>query len=251
MAGRGFADIVFCIDASASMQPCFDAVTRNIDTFLKSLNSNQQMRWDWRLEFVAYNATNHGGSPVYGLTTTNYAGTEVSDALYHSNPSSAQFFTTDPEQFRHALNQVTVHGEEVPLVALDCCLDMPWRKAQECHRIVIMLTDEPFETSLFPNQTSSKLDAVIDKIHKLKVMLFLVAPDSPVFEKLASADKCEYEAVIGTDDGLRTVDFAKVLGSIGKSISVSTMQSRPVEAKRGLFDQAEWTSVHGVRFTGA
>jgi hypothetical protein len=73
------------------------------------------------------------------------------------------------------------------------------------------------------------------------VKLYLVGPASPGLDTLAEADKCLYQKVTKTYDGLGTLDFNKVLGQIGKSVSASVLQGRPeAGAKRALFGQDKW-----------
>jgi len=85
------------------------------------------------------------------------------------------------------------------------------------------------------------VDRLIEKIQRLRVLLFIVAPESAMFGQLSEAHKSEYEKVDATGDGLSRVDFHKVLSSIGKSVSVSAQQTvRPAPVERGLFGQARW-----------
>ena len=84
----------------------------------------------------------------------------------------------------------------------------------------------------------------------MRILLFLVAPDSPIFEQLSAVDKCEYETVDNQSNGLADVDFRELLYQIGKSVSVSVVgqQGGPTEKKvsKGLFGQATWGADIGV-----
>ena len=172
------------------------------------------------------------------------------DALYcNQQGRRGRFFTTDIDEFKGGLDNIKVMGDEAPLIALDSCLDFPWRKASESHRIVIFLTDEPYETSSNPEKDKALLGELQQKTQDLRVLLFIVAPESQVFEELAEIDKSEYEAVDSRSAGLVDVDFRKLLSGIGKSVSVSTanQQVSTVEkrVKRGLFGQTEWGRLEG------
>ena len=46
------ADIVFCIDATGSMDPCFSGIKTNLDEFLSGLDSHGAV--DWRFKLLAY-----------------------------------------------------------------------------------------------------------------------------------------------------------------------------------------------------
>ena len=88
-----------------------------------------------------------------------------------------------------------------------------------------------------------KLDAIIDKVQRLGVKLYIVGPTSSGLETLAEADKCLYQKATQTDDGLGSIDFSKVLGQIGKSVSSSVLQGRPESGvMRALFGQNEWVA---------
>jgi hypothetical protein len=247
MSARGTADIVFCLDASHSMQPCFDAMRRYIGDFVSSLQSNTQMKWDWRLDYVAHRAGAVEDGAVFAQRSLYYE--DVLTPLYNGSRQSTRFFTSDLEEFKRGLTAIKVEGDEAPLVALDSCLDFPWRPAASCHRVVILLTDEPAEDGVFVDTQRAMVPKLIQKIQSLKVLLFMVGPESETFNQLSQVNKSEYEVVDGTGDGLCRVDFRNLLSAIGKSVSVSTLQSvRDETVDRGLFGQASWgTSDEEIR----
>ena len=73
------------------------------------------------------------------------------------------------------------------------------------------------------------------------MLLFIVAPQSAVFDELSQVDKSEYEVLDSKNDGMQNVDFTKLLSAIGKSVSVSNLQeTKPPIIERGLFGQASW-----------
>jgi hypothetical protein len=104
-----------------------------------------------------------------------------------------------------------------------------------------MLTDEPLEANAPLPGYQGYLNGLIEKIHALGVMLFLVGPKSAGLETLAEADKSQYQQVGQTQDGLGTLDFGRVLAHIGKSVSVSTLQAAPEKSvRRATFNQDRW-----------
>jgi hypothetical protein len=174
-------------------------------------------------------------------TSLRRDGMDLLAALYGQKPDPAAFFTTDPTEVRAGLNGVDVYGDEAMLVALDLCLDFPWRPRGGCHRVAVLLTDEPLEANADAKGQRRMVGPLIEKIHALGVMLFLVGPKSEGFEELAEADKSQYQQVAQTQDGLGSLDFARVLAHIGKSVSVSQLQERPDKpVKRALFGQDRW-----------
>lgn len=239
MSTRGAADIVFCLDASGSMAPCFDAVRRHIGDFIQGLESNRQTAWDWRIDFVAHCAGAAGGA--YVCEQRSLFESDLCGALYGRRQQAGRFFTKDLEEFKRGLAAVEVNGDEAPLAALDFCLDFPWRDAAACHRVVILMTDEAVEDGVLVEEQRRLLAKLIDKLQRLRVLLFIVAPSSAIFDELSRADKSEYEVVDVSGDGLAQVDFRQVLSAVGKSVSVASRQAGKTDGvERGLFGQASW-----------
>ena len=244
MSTKGVADVVFCLDASASMRPCIDGVRAHVADFVVGLKSNPQITWDLRFDFVAHSAgTRQDGVAFYQRSLFNPV---LIPALYGGGSQAARFFTADVEEFRRGLQEVNVMGDEASLIALDSCLDFPWRDATACHRAVIFMTDEKFETGVICDEQRAQLPALQKKIQSLKVMLFIVAPESAAYNELAAVDRSEYETVGRQNTGLADVNFREVLAYIGKSVSVSTLQGTKAEpVTRGLFGQASWSKTTG------
>ncbi len=251
MTGRKMADVVFCIDASSSMAPCFQKVAQHLGAFMSGLHSDPQTHWNVRLDLVAHAATvsgPRGESFSFSVTTVQTRNTKTLDAVYRSDGS--KLFTIDIEAFRRTLGTVVVRGDETPLVALDVALDFPWRSEAECHRVVVFLTDEPLETSLTPQRFTPRVPELIRKLMEQRVLLFLTTPDSAGYEELATADRCEWE-VTGQGNGLANVDFKKLLQAIGKSISLSAARQAPQSKAAALFGQDRWVDGGATVFQGA
>lgn len=236
---KGVVDVVFCLDASGSMAPCIEGVRRNIGAFLDGLATDANRRIDCRIDFLAHSCSE--SFDAIRLETLRTRDTETLAALYGANDASGKFFTADAAEVRRGLEGVTTFGDEAILVALDLCLDFPWRPRGGCHRVVAVLTDEPLEENAEFQSQRGMIGAIIDKIHALGVMLFLVGPKSPGLEELAEADKSQFQRVGQTHDGLGSLDFARVLAHIGKSVSVSMLQGGAEKPfKRALFGQNRW-----------
>ncbi len=246
MTTKNVADIVFCLDASTSMEPCFRGVCQHLGDFVQGLTSRGQQALDLRLDYVAYSAS--PSSRGFLFRHESLYSQALVESLYGSN-STGRFFTRDQNEFRQGLQRVTTMGDEAPLVALDFALDFPWRPAHECHRVVIMMTDEPAEEGVFLDEQLALLPSLIDKAARLRVLLHLVAPPSKTFDMLSALDKCEYDVLSDYGQGLAGLDFKEVLSYIGKSVSAASKQAASDHAvSRGLFRQAEWgTSTEQMR----
>src|SRR5262249_29776641 len=146
---------------------------------------------DCRIDFLAH-CCDEAGSIVRSQSLRR-SSTDLLEALYGQKPDPAAFFTTNPAEGRAGLATVEAFGAEAMLLALDMCLDFPWRWRSRCHRVVVMLTDEPLETNARADHQRQAIEALIDKIQALGVMLFLVSPKSEGFELLAEADKSQYQ----------------------------------------------------------
>jgi hypothetical protein len=246
MSTRRTADIVLCLDASGSMRPCIDAVKKHLGDFVDSLSGDAQIRWDLRFDFLAHAAgETSGGAGVFNFRCRNAGTLDLIEALYEQSGQSDVFFTRDLDDLKRGLATIEVGGDEAPLIALDTALDFPWRDATTCHRVVIMLTDEALETGVCVRQQIERINDLVEKIHKLRVILFLVAPSSDAFDQLCAADKSEFMVVDEPHNGLSKVAFSEVLASIGKSVSVSALQgaaSNGKSARRALFGQDKWGS---------
>jgi hypothetical protein len=236
---RGVVDVVFCVDASASMAPCLGSLRKNLGAFLDGLGGAWNRGYDCRLDFLAHSC-DVSGSVVRSMTLRN-EGAKLLANLYGPNPNPASFFTTEPASIRVALEDISPLGDEAMLVALDTCLDFPWRSRSGCHRVVALLTDEPLEANAAAVDQKRMIGPLIDKIQALGVMLFLVAPRSAGYEELAEADKSQYQQVAQAHDGLGSLDFSRVLSHIGKSVSTASLSiGRERTIHRALFGQDRW-----------
>ncbi len=258
MSTRGVVDVVLCLDASKSMRPCFDGVRRHLLDFVQGLGSGgqQQRQLDLRFDFLIHSCGEHG---PFRASTLRHSGPSLIQALYGSRQDSSSFFTRDCVEIQLALEKVEVEGDEAPLVAMDFALDYPWRPRQQCHRVLICMTDEPFEQGAPGDPKSgfsladqaAKVPQLIEKFQASGVMLFLVAPKSEVFKKLSLISKSQYKVMDQSGDGLRSIDFGKILEQIGKSVSVANLQAvADPKVQRALFGQDQWVVSHDP-LTGA
>jgi len=228
------------------MEPCIEGVKKHISTFVTSLEKEQQLEWDLRFEFLAHQAGDQkwGGTLFSASSVQHESINEVMDSLYTDKPTG--WFTSNLSLFQDSLNKIKTIGDEASLVGLDIVLDLPWRNHENCHRVVIFMSDEPLETGVMVKESEQMIDKLIRKIMDLKVSLFLVTPDSPGYESLSAADKCEWEVVTG-GHGLVNIDYGKLLGAMAKSVSKSQLPlGDSIPVSRALFGQDMWVSREGT-----
>ncbi len=250
MPGRGTADVVFCLDSSTSMAPSFRSTRDHIMSFVDGLRSDGQSTWDLRFDFVAHSASDLRDGIVFRARSIREQALYASMYPPGTAAPRASLFTADVGEFRAALDSLEARGDEANLIALDACLDFPWRTTDACHRVVIMLTDEPLETGLVIQQQRDAIPALIDKIHQLGALLFIVGPESAGYHQLAAANRSSYD-VVGGGDGLSSVDFRAIMNQIGRSVSVSRVNRAAVPAKRALFGQDRWGLTDTQEFGGS
>lgn len=250
MAGRQTADIVFCMDASGSMSGAFSGVRNNVNKMLESIKSDLQMQWDVRFDFLAYANT----SAAMKLRTVNYSGRDVIDALYNGGVkkgifgfrqgAGADFFTSDLGKFERELGGIECEGDEATGLALDLAADFPFRDSATCHRVVVLLTDESVDTGKFAQETKSRIMDLARKYQDRKIALFMVTPPCSTFDALSQIDKCEW--TIDESSGLENIDFAKLMQTIGKSVSISQTSQGGAGAVRPLFGEPAWRKYRSI-----
>jgi hypothetical protein len=235
-------DIVFVIDASRSMQPCFEGLAKHLDEIVQPL---QGFNFQVRLGLVAVNVgrSNDGGQAIF---TSTLAGRGL-DSIYGGK--AINLFTTNGADFAGALRGVRLDGDENNLYALDFALDFPFGSVSDTRRVIALFSDEKIEDGDVDASQLAKIPLLVEKITARKVLFFAAMPISPALEELATADGSQIEPVSG-GDGLATVDFRKLMSQMAKSISAQSAQGYEASWQRALFDQDKWGTVDSVSFDG-
>ncbi len=133
-------------------------------------------------------------------------------------------FTEDPSRVTSVLASLEPKGDEDMLLALDLAADFPFGPLSNTKRVIALFSDEPFEGGIAGSEPVSKMSQLQAKLMARHIKLFAAVPRSPAALDLAQTDGSEIVEIDG-GDGLRDVDFAKLLGQMGKSISVSALQA--------------------------
>ena len=232
-------DIVFCLDTSDSMKPCIDAVRANIARLVGQL---RQANFDWRLDFVAHHISGRNARGGLVISNESLRGSSFSMLYGGARPN---FFTDDVEEFKRGLQALEIAGDEDMLMALDFALDMPFGSANETQRVIVLISDEPFETnepSAF-EEARKKVDSLKKKIQDRHVTLLAIMPirEGGVAESLAEVDRADFTPVEEGNLGLKDIDMMALFRQLGKTISTLTAQSNGEENYvRALFDQEHW-----------
>ncbi len=247
MSTKNVADILFCIDASDSMKPCFDALISHLNDLINSLRGDGG-EWDIRLDFISQSvAISQNDKDTRVFKHNSAMCNDVLTSLYNKTNPEDYFFTSDRQKFLDALSGIECMGDEAMLVALDTAIDFPWRHSAECHRVLIFLTDEPCETNVDKGEKYPKIiNDIISKIQERRIMLFIVAPESQAYDHLSQANLCEYKVIDSSNDGFRKVNFSKIMEFIGRSVSVAEVTASISDTSyRALYGQDKWTGAKG------
>lgn len=228
---KGVVDIVFVLDVSGSMQSCIDALKNNISTFLSTLTTRDANNGcpvkDWRAKVVGYRDFT------------------VDPEAFVGNP-----FVRDAESLKAQLSALKAEGGgDEPESALDVIYktammgqtdkDGPedpskWRYRSAAARVVVLFTDAScHETMSIAEARGGGYEDVFNAVASNRIILNIFAPDMPCYNRLASVDKSEYEAIAfdaSDDEGPQKAlaaytsnqaNFKRVMEQLAKSVSKS------------------------------
>ena len=248
------ADVLFLIDASASMKPCFDKLIQYIDDFVRPLN--QAHFESVRLGLLAYKSSFQGGNVCHQHIVLSGSDAQFMRDLYAGSsiavPSDEDtpFFTHDVDKFRNCLRSIVPSGDENSLLALDTAIDFPFEPSATTRRVIVWFTDEKIEDGITRDKPCEKATDICKKLYKRKIILYAFAPHSPLLEMPIGStpraiienvpEAVNQESQYGTWDSL---DFQKVMENMGTSISRSSFQKTLDEfelATYGQNNEATW-----------
>jgi len=229
-------DLVLVIDTSSSMRPCIDQLKQHLRELVRPMQG-QVARV--RYGVVGCSASSSGRSTIYKVNTLAGNCKETTDALYGSS-NQVELLSENPDKVIKCLDGLTPSGNEDSLVALDYALDHPFGPVSDTKRIVALFSDEKLEDGVEGGAPLDAIPKLVEKIHARRVKLFCAIPFSDAAQRLSEANGAEIEPVEG-GNGLGGVDFRLLLGQMGKSISVASLQGGLQEKyERALFQQDRW-----------
>lgn len=212
------ADIVFCIDATSSMQPCFNALIANLDTFIGSLQSEANVHV--RLRLIGFRDL-HDPTCRYDWTIFD--------------------FTEDATVFRGQLSSLDAkcgqkyRGAESSMDALFFAVHSDWR-ASMTHRTIVMITDDNTHPKLHPSlydRPDNGVERVIQDIQEMRhSMVFLVCPKFPIYQQIADAMATPDQKIAAfwisdrrgeTYKELANLNWSSLLKMLGQTISKTSI----------------------------
>jgi hypothetical protein len=180
-------DIVFVIDDSASMEPVIDGIENNINGFIDNLQ-NSGNRVDFRIGYELYGNTLFTACPL---------------------SSNVDFF----KQQLQADRKLETGGGEITLLAVDRAADSDWR--DNCHKYIIIFTNEPLSTNNEYEKQLTKYDDLIQKLKDLQIKIFFLGKDCPDYRRFKEVKHCNYQPI----ERYENVNYTTLLDTIGKSVS--------------------------------
>jgi len=240
-------DLVLLVDSSKSMGPCFENLTRHLGELLDPL---EKANFKVRFGLICYSATNDNGKKIFRtqyiksepLTPTGeFEGELFVSEVYKQTCDPSNYFTNNSKDITEILKKIEPMGDEDTLFALDCAIDLPFGPVSSTRRVIALFTDEILENGVSGAEPIAKIPDLIKKLMDRRIQLFVSAPTSPALEELGSLDFAQIE-VVTAGGGLKSVDFKKLLLQMGKTISITSLQTdREPVWQKALFAQDKFT----------
>ncbi len=221
---KGVVDLVFLMDISGSMEPCLEALKKNVQTFVTALtdkdaNGNQLVK-EWRAAAMGFRDV-------------------VADKgkWFHANP-----FVASVEELRTQLTGLEPEGggdePESLLDALHKVAMMPdaergqppgptqWRYRSDAMRAIVVFSDASFPRKLV-EPAGATLEDVRTLLMEKRIVLTLFAPDLDFYKDLTLVPKSNWHKVSGGDTPQKSLElfsedrakFQDTLIKLGQTLS--------------------------------
>jgi hypothetical protein len=204
------ADIVFCIDCTGSMEPCFKGVKEGLTAFVNGLQTAANV--NFRLGLIAYRDLNAGDAePLqeYGFCEP-----------------------CDISAFRGQLDHLAATGggdaPESTLDAIEFAANQPWRP--HTHHSVIVFTDAPCHPRLHDSTVKrfgladASVQRVIDALTSHDVLLFLIGPNCAEYRAIElHRSGASFYQLANSEHGLVGYNYETVLERIARKVSISSV----------------------------
>jgi hypothetical protein len=205
---KGVADIVLCVDCTSSMEPCITEVKNQIDVFIDTLENppDQQRPVDWRLKIIGFRDLECDSEPWINL-----------DAPMVNNAAAAK------EQLIKLNDEGGGNEPESALDALwHAAVKTDWRPS--CTKVVVLFSDATCHDTLHSSTVTAgavgdDVSTVCQALADNGIHLFAWSATCPAWESLKKLPYVEFNPQTSGADGLKSLDFAKLLQILSKTVS--------------------------------
>jgi hypothetical protein len=202
---KGVADVVFCFDCTASMQPYIDQVKYNVNALVAGFDSNNNIVLDWQVRAMGYRDFNVD-----------------TEKLINHHP-----FVKDANEFTQQLNQLAASGgADEPESTIDAIWyaikKTSWR--ERAHKVVVLFTDAtplPVHDDTITDLGigTGDIDYLKQELKTQKIKLFMFCKTDPVYKLFNDLPKAQIVQYDDPETQLATSDFKKLLEQIGATVS--------------------------------
>jgi hypothetical protein len=214
---KGKMDIVLCIDATGSMEPCIEELKKNLRTFIDSLNvpySSQQVKIDWRARVIYFRDLDVDPEALKEFDFVN----SVDELKKQIESIKAEGGGDEPESFLDAIYTAIAKSK--------------WR--DDTLHAVVAFTDAPAKDKLHSSTIEAGQDPTVGTVINAFTMdkysrLFVYCPNHKIYNELEKIPRSSFN-YIGSPgeekvyEGLRNLDFSKLLQELGKTLVVSASE---------------------------
>lgn len=253
------ADVVFVIDASGSMRPCFDQLKSHIKRFVAPFKAAGFT--SLRLGLLAYSANkDRTADRIVYRNMFLCPDSKGNVPLLYANPDEAsrKFFTNGADieagitAFVNRLDQIKCRGDEDSAFALDCATDFPFEPMNSTRRAVVLFTDEPMDDGVSKMESMGEgyktLEKIMEKVVSRHISLYVFGPDSDATEVMSDYSKVFLQTIPAEKDRQSGIDiwdnigFDKILENIGKNISSNVLSMSEESAySKATYGQDGWS----------
>lgn len=213
---NGVADIVFCFDCTGSMTEIIQGVKDNVNKLIEEFQDSEVVL-DWKARAMGYR--DFEVDEEYLINDKPFVGTEE-ELKAQIGSIEAKEYTggDDPESTLDAIWYAAKKSE--------------WRS--NCHKIVVVFTDEtakPVNEKTLADIPGSDpdLDVLAQELDVQHIKLFLWGKKDPLYDALTKIPRADIVQLENPEEDFKTMDFKKIMETIGKTISELASSGRVAE----------------------
>lgn len=256
--GGNRADVLFVLDASGSMRPCFDQLRTHIKRFVEPFKTTGFT--SLRLGLLAYSANKNRTLHKVVYRNMFLCPDRIGNmpALYGDHKTASQMFFTNSsnieenvDKFVRRLDEIKCLGDEDTPFAIDCAADFPFEPINTTRRVIILFTDEKIDDGVSKmdsvGENFSTLERIMEKISQRHISFYYFGPQSAATEAMEEYPRVFVQDVIAYQDRHNdtetwdNLDMGRILENIGKSVSQSVLQfSEEPPTERAIYGQDTW-----------